>query len=391
MNKFLIIIVLAFIFTACPTAPKKIEEIVGNSEGTIYITSDPVGAEIFLNDENTGKVTPDSLIELFSDEYSISLKLDEFIDSSFSVYVEDNQRLAFDIFLNEVHPNGKIILTSDPSGASISINGVNTGQLTPSTFSNLKRGQYNFSLNLNLYDESSFYINLTKDGTLEKNTRMNIAGTAGTLYITSNPTGASIFLDNFNTGLTTPDTLKPLTPGNYSLKLSLEKYNDTTFVTQVSAGGTTTKSINMRPLFTTTFSNTIWETIGTTSEQPSGLDLSSAITFGLASSENLNVDLFYNSNGFVLTSANGTNGMTRETYFKVGESNNLNDGINSLVKDNTWVTSVPDTETNYIFLYDADGHYSKFIIVDIIGGTPGDPVRLQVKWLYNNISNSRIF
>ena len=67
--------------------------------GKIFITSDPIGAEIFLNNENTGKVTPDSLFELLSDEYTISLKLNEFIDTTFTTSINENQRQNFDIFL----------------------------------------------------------------------------------------------------------------------------------------------------------------------------------------------------------------------------------------------------------------------------------------------------
>ncbi len=103
---------------------------------------------------------------------------------------------------------------------------------------------------------------------------------------------------------------------------------------------------------------------------------------------NQDVDIYYSSDdGYVVMSAIGRNGMTRETFFKVGSSIDLNDGINSPAKDGNWVTKVLDTETNYIFLYDADGHYSKFIIVDQDGGEPGVPSELTVKWLYNEKQN----
>ena len=42
-----------------------------------------------------------------------------------------------------------------------------------------------------------------------------------------------------------------------------------------------------------------------------------------------------------------------------------------------------DRETNYVFLYDHDGHYSKIKIVNYGGGNPGDPAWVEVQWLYN--------
>jgi Divergent InlB B-repeat domain/PEGA domain len=212
--------------------------------GSIFINSDPEGAEVFLNGELKGE-TPLSLEEILSGEYNISLSMGEFEDSSFSVQVSENQELDYEIFLSEENPVGKLILTSVPEGALIFLNGINTQQVTPDTLSNLVRGQYKFVLKLDLYDESSFNINLAKDETIEKNTRMIIAGSAGGLLVSSTPSGAAIFLDDFNTGKITPDTLQPLAPGDYSIKLSLEDYRDTNIVSNVSAGLTNTANVVM--------------------------------------------------------------------------------------------------------------------------------------------------
>jgi len=90
---------------------------------------------------------------------------------------------------------------------------------------------------------------LEKDEAIEKNTRMIIAGTAGSLFLNSRPEGASIILDNFNTGFVTPDTLKPLASGLYSVKLELENYKDTSFVITVASGTLTTRNVILRALY----------------------------------------------------------------------------------------------------------------------------------------------
>jgi hypothetical protein len=51
----------------------------------------------------------------------------------------------------------------------------------------------------------------------------------------------------------------------------------------------------------------------------------------------------------------------------------------------TWSNKINDTEDNYVFLYDHDGHYSKMKIVNRGGGSgPGDPSWVDIQWHYNN-------
>lgn len=279
---------------------------------------------------------------------------------------------------------GTIYIESEPSGAEIWLDDVNTGVVTPGRV-DADPGAHIVTLKLEGYGELSINVSVTagEEFILTSGTTLS---QLGSLVIQSQPAGATIFIDGANTGEVTPSTFS-LPDANYTVYLELTDYADTTIITQISNGGTTTETIELRPEFLSSLSATIWETIGTTSEQPSGLDLSTGVASSIASGVNQNVDVFYSSDGFVVMSANGRNGMSRETYFKIGNGTNLNDGVNSPIKDNSWVTSILDTETNYIFLYDADGNYSKFRIVNQTGGTPGNPSRLDVEWLYNPKQN----
>jgi Divergent InlB B-repeat domain/PEGA domain len=216
--------------------------------GSIFITSDPEGAKVFFDGIDKG-VTPLTIDNVLSGEYNVSLTYTDFYDSAFSVLVSENQELNSETFLREVNPVAEIILTSEPKDALIYLNGESTGLTTPATFSNLERGEYNFKLELDLYDDSIFNINLEKDESVQKNTRMIIAGTAGGLFISSTPSGAAIFLDNFRTEKVTPDTLKPLAAGNYTVKLTFDKYKDTTFSTLVDIGETTIENITLKALY----------------------------------------------------------------------------------------------------------------------------------------------
>ena len=209
----------------------------------------------------------------------------------------------------------------------------------------------------------------------------------GSLYITSSPAGAQIWIDGDSTGYTTPDTVTNLDEGLYSVTLRLQDYKDTTVSISVVAGemsilGPVTLVLNIN---NTLYGPVrIWETTGTSASQPSGLDLSSGIAYGVSSANNGLVDIYYSSNGYLVQSADLYPGLVRVTKFFVGSGSNLFDGVDSPDKNSgTWTNNMGDRESNYVFLYDHDGHYSKIKIVTWGGGVPGEPAWVEVQWYYN--------
>jgi len=215
----------------------------------------------------------------------------------------------------------------------------------------------------------------------------------GNLFITSNPAGAEIWLGGTNTSQTTPDTIKNLDEGVYTVTLKLADYNDTTFSISVSSGQTSvvTNIALVSNIMTTLFVPVkIYETAGTTAQQPSGLDLSSGMAWGVSSDSSGLVDIYYSTagtggQGFLVQSADLNPLLIRETDFFVGSSDNIFDEVDSPDKNvGTWTNNIDDRETNYVFLYDHDGHYSKLKIVNSGGGVPGEPAWVEVLWYYNN-------
>ena len=211
----------------------------------------------------------------------------------------------------------------------------------------------------------------------------------GNLFLTSNPAGAQIWLDGVNTSKVTPDTAKDLDAAVYSVTLKLTDYNDTTFSISVSSGQTSvvTNIALVSNMMKTLYGPVrIYETTGTTAQQPSGLDLSSGNAWGISSDSSGLVDVYYSSNGFLVQSAHLSPSLVRETDFLVGNSANLFDEEDSPLRNTgTWTDNINDTETNYVFLYDHDGHYSKLKIVNRGGGVPGEPAWVEVQWYYNDV------
>jgi hypothetical protein len=171
----------------------------------------------------------------------------------------------------------------------------------------------------------------------------------------------------------------------------LTDYNDTTFSVTVESGQTVVLvpivlASNIMTVFYGGQPIRIYETVGTDTTQPSGLDLSSGMAYGVTSSQKGLVDIYYSSNGFLVQSANLFTGLIRETDFNVGTSDDIYDGTDSpLNNTGTWTNNISDTETNYVFLYDHDGHYSKLRITGQGGGVPGVPAWVEVQWWYNEV------
>ncbi|HRN25008.1 MAG: PEGA domain-containing protein [Ignavibacteriaceae bacterium] len=221
----------------------------------------------------------------------------------------------------------------------------------------------------------------------------------GNLFVSSVPAGAQIWINGSNTNKFTPDTVKDIITGVKTVTLKLQDYSDTTFSVSVSENQTAVVS-NVQlvsNIFLDSFGPVkIWETTGTSASQPSGLDLSTGMAYGISSADKDKVDIYYYSNSagtiFIVQSAAESSGLTRVTKFRVGSSTSLNDGTDSpLNTAGTWTTNMNDRETNYVFLYDNDGNYSKAKISGFGGGTPGNPAWVELTWLYNKTANDNRF
>jgi len=224
--------------------------------------------------------------------------------------------------------------------------------------------------------------------------------TKGNLFISSIPAGAQIWIDGVTTSKVTPDTVKDIEEGLHNITLKLTDYNDTTISVSITAertgviGPVTLTSEIMTVLYGPV---TIYETNGTGPSQPSGLDLSAGNAWGVSSDSSGLVDIYYSTSGtggegYLVQSAD-LNGLIRVTKFFVGSGDNLFDDVDSPDRfSGTWTNNMDDRESNYVFLYDQDGHYSKIKIVNFGGtGTLGDPAYVKVQWYYNRITLDRRF
>jgi ligand-binding sensor domain-containing protein len=120
--------------------------------GILYVNSNPGGFRIYVDNKYMGAKTPDTIRWLKSGTQKVTLKHDLYIyDTTFTVSINEKVINQVNINLNNIPKFlGKVYCSSQPSGASVFINDVNTGFNTPRQFSGLTPGKYKFKFTKDL-------------------------------------------------------------------------------------------------------------------------------------------------------------------------------------------------------------------------------------------------
>ena len=115
LKNFTLIIISILLIISCETnPPNNLVEV--EEYGTLYVTSNVTGAEIFVDDESAGKITPDSIL-LKIGVYSINLVKDGYFSLPEEVEVEADIVKEVNIELIE-QTSQKIVLIEDFSNVS---------------------------------------------------------------------------------------------------------------------------------------------------------------------------------------------------------------------------------------------------------------------------------
>jgi streptogramin lyase len=140
---------------------------------------------------------------------------------------------------DQLSKNLKLIVDSEPQGARIFIDNLNTGQTTPDTIEWVEPGNHLLKLKLNLYKDTSVVINISETEVnqifLDYNSNPSMLGR---LSVESKPSGAEIYLNGENTTFKTPKTLTGLVPGKHEVTLKLKGYWDLSTEETVFTGNT---------------------------------------------------------------------------------------------------------------------------------------------------------
>lgn len=133
------------------------EEVEPVTYGQLRLSSHPSTAEIWINGENTGKLTPEYFRRIDAGTYGIKLRvyrrqIEAWLEYEFTTTIVAGEKTELHIIIpipeREVEPEpeppdlGAFRIISAPTDAKIYIDDVDTGMLTPETFKDLKPGPY---------------------------------------------------------------------------------------------------------------------------------------------------------------------------------------------------------------------------------------------------------
>ncbi len=183
--------------------------------GGIVIESTPLGAEIFLDNKETGLKTPASIQNLTANEgHNVRLVLNGYKEWSDTITIKENERITVTSKLKRLYAS--VLVDSKPEGAAIFINNQDTGKKTPATFAEINPNEpYNIKLHLYGYEDWGRTISLKE----EEYTILSpkLSRLYGSLTINAIP-WAEIYIEGESKG-TTPLAGLRLPVGKYSVKL----------------------------------------------------------------------------------------------------------------------------------------------------------------------------
>lgn len=156
------------------------------------------------------------------------------------VFISCNKETIVQVPIKET---GTLKIDSNPQGAKIYLQGTDTKKVTPDTLI-LQPDVYEITLKLTDYEAKT--LSATVKNGLVTSLLVDLVYNKGTLIIQSTPDSASIWLNDINTNLITPDSLSSLEPGGYNIKILKEGYLTFEKDINVVAGITTTLDATLK-------------------------------------------------------------------------------------------------------------------------------------------------
>jgi len=183
---------------------------------SIYITTLPEGAQISLDGVEVG-VTPNN-IEVIEGTRTVNLKKPGYKswESDLNVQAQTDQKFD-EVVL--VKSDGKLAITSTPSGANITIAGQYRGQ-TPLAIALPPNDNYELIATRAGHEKLSRILVIKPEE--DQKIRLNMKPITGQVQLSVLPTGGTLFIDNEQIG--NPNRVLELTARNHKIRIELPGY-----------------------------------------------------------------------------------------------------------------------------------------------------------------------
>ncbi|MEA2034821.1 MAG: PEGA domain-containing protein [Euryarchaeota archaeon] len=226
------------------------------TDGTISVTTTPNGAHIYIDGTYMGE-SPKVIGGISRGSHHVELEKAGYNDWTGRVTVSSGQVTYIDqrLVKNTQPTTGSVAVTSSPSWAYVYLDNVYQGQTTPGgsyVINNVVAGTHTLRLTLSGYSDSETSVTVNSgqrsvvSSVLTPGGSHPAPGAHGSIDVTSSPTGATVYVNNVNKGIT-PVTVSDLGTGSYTVLLQLNGYQDWSTTATVSSGGVSSVSATLSP------------------------------------------------------------------------------------------------------------------------------------------------
>ncbi len=185
--------------------------------GLLLVESFPEGVDVVIDGVSKGN-TPLLISDLPLGSYKLEFRSPTHLPRTLSAELVDRKpvRVVADLVSN----TAKLVVTSDPAGAEIRINGIAVG-VTPATLEDVISGESDIKVWKQGY--APFTQRMTLEATQSYRINPELAALPSGLTVISQPEGAEVVIDHTRVG-TTPLTLDNLKEGSHQIAVSLAGY-----------------------------------------------------------------------------------------------------------------------------------------------------------------------
>jgi hypothetical protein len=205
--------------------------------GTIYVESQPSGAEISFNGDYRG-LSPVTISDVWPGTYTITAEMNGYRTYTTTTSVSSGTRSKVYCPLEPLNTAGALYVLSTPSYSNIYLDAVYKGR-TPMTISNIASGTHILEIDQAGYYDWKSTVDVPAGGTRTISATLNpmASSTVGWIYVSSSPGGASVTLDGNFVGQTPYSgslKLNSIATGEHTVTLSLAGYAPYSVRTSVS-------------------------------------------------------------------------------------------------------------------------------------------------------------
>jgi hypothetical protein len=212
--------------------------------GSVYVTTTPTGAAIYLNGNYRG-TSPLTITSVRPGPYTIEADLEGYESASTTDTVVAGQQLTEYFPLKKIVRAGSLTIISEPAAAFVYLDGDYRGR-TPLTLSKVSPGIHSIELDASNYHDWKTTVSVSEgsDQTVRAALSPIPSSTTGWIQVSSTPAGATIRMDGVVQGQTPPSgahTIQNVPAGDHIITLQLPGYQE--YTTTVNVRSSTTSQV----------------------------------------------------------------------------------------------------------------------------------------------------